>query len=506
MTNEEKLALYSMFRSDLCKFAKLFFTDMMEYDTAEFQEQMYNDLQVCDRLAQAAPRGFTKSTIGAVIYPCWASLLMVRRDICIISASETLAVEFLRKVRIQLTTNQKIMGLFGDVQSDKWTENHIVLKNGVNIRAKGAGGQIRGFRPDCIILDDIETDESVESEEQRKKLKEWLLKACLNTLLPGGQLILQGTLIHPLAVLSDFVDMPRQGWVRRKYRAYKDGIEDEGHELWPVARPHQWLQQRKSEIGSWAFAAEFMNDPRLDDSVPIKESYLRYWDYKPSEEVRVLPSQYSTVITIDPAYSEDDKADYKVCVPVHCDVHQNRYLGDYIRTHEPSGTFIDACLNLWLRHKKSCIALGIPNSGTEKEFFKAFVNRANERKLYPPIVELKNTFVNADTGVSTRNKKRRIIAALQPVFEQGKYYIHTNHTEARDELLTIGSSRWDDCVDAMTYAEQLIQPYFGNTMGNEDGRDGDGFNTATPSDDYGYGQGARQLDTAGMYDMVIGGG
>lgn len=462
----------------------------MQYKTASFQEEIYADLQNKDRVAIAAPRGFTKSTLGGVIYPCWASLLMVRKDICIISASETLSVEFLRKIRIELTTNRLIVDLFGDVQSDKWTENHIVLKNGVNIRAKGAGGQIRGFRPDCIILDDIETDDSVESEEQRKKLKEWLLKACLNTLLPGGQLVFLGTLIHPLSVLSDFVDIPRSGWSRRKYRAYSDGIEEKGHELWPDARPHEWLQQRKAEIGSWAFAAEFMNDPRLDDSVPIKDKYLRYWEE--------MPKQYSSVIAIDPAYSEEDKSDFKVAVLVACDQHMNRYLADYIRTHEPAGTFIDAVLNMWMRNRDTCVGLGCPNSGTEREFYRSLLNRANERKIYPPFIELKNTFVNNDTGVSTRNKKKRIIAALQPLFEQGKYYINVDHVEAKDELLTIGSSRWDDIVDAMTYAETIVQPYYGQTHDQYNNSGDSGFSDSERDGDYGY-SGVRETVGSSLF-------
>ena len=49
---------------------------------------------------------------------------------------------------------------------------------------------------------------------------------------------------------------------------------------------------------------------------------------------------------------------------------------------------------------------------------------------------------------------------LQPLFEQGKYYIHKNHVEAREELLTIGSSRWDDLVDTLAYAEQILTPMF----------------------------------------------
>lgn len=415
----------------------------------EFHKDIYRMIVKNNRVALAAPRGFAKSSIVSKIYPLWLALFAKRKDICIISASETLAVEHLRYIKQEIETSPKIKALWGDLKSSKWTENHLVLTNNVNIRAKGAGGQIRGFRPDCIILDDIETDDSVESEEQRKKIKNWLFKACLNTLLPGGQMILIGTLIHPLSVLADLLDTPN-GWEKKKFTAYKDGVEEAGHELWPEKRPHQWLQKRKSEIGSWAFSAEFMNNPMTDESAPIKTEMVRYW--------KELPSQLNLVITVDPAYSDEDKADFKVASLVGIDQQANRYLVDYIRTHNPLGEFIDSILNLYIRHKSLITAIGLPSTGTEKQFYSSFVEKANMRKVYPPVVELKHSF-QSSTGGQIRQKKARITAALQPLFEQGKYFIHSNHFEARDELLTIGSSRWDDIVDTMCYAEQILTPY-----------------------------------------------
>jgi phage terminase large subunit-like protein len=374
-----------------------------------------------------------------------------RKDICIISASETLAVEQLRNIKQEIETNPIILSLWGDIRGEKWTENHLTLKMStglVNIRAKGAGGQIRGFRPDCIILDDIETDESVESEDQRKKLKNWLFKACLNTLLPGGQLLIIGTLISPLSVLADLLDTPN-GWVKKKYQAYVDGVEEAGHELWAEMRPHEWLQQRKKEIGSWAFASEYMNDPRADASAPIKQNMIRFWE--------TLPNQMNLVIAVDPAYSDDDKADYKTAAMVGIDEHANRYLIDYVRTHNPMGEYIDSVINLYLRNKSLVTAIGLPNSGTEKQFFDSFLEKCNQRKVYPPVTELKHSFTS-QSGGQIRQKKHRIIAALQPLFEQGKYFLHSNHYEARDELLEIGSSRHDDLVDCLAYCEQILTP------------------------------------------------
>lgn len=416
----------------------------------KFHTEIHTLLQKEKRLCLAAPRGFAKSMICSVFYPAWLATFKKAKDICIISASENLAVDLMRKIKIMSESDELYIDLFGDMRSAKWTENHIILSNGVNIRAKGAGGQIRGFRPDVLILDDIETDESVQSEDQRKKLKNWLFKACLNTLLPDGQFIIVGTIIHYLSVLNDILDTPN-GWTKRRLTAYVDGIEEEGHALWEEQRPHKWLQERKAEIGSFAFASEYMNNPMADETAPIKVDQIRYWEE--------LPAQYSAVIAVDPAYSEDDKADYKTASLVLIDNQNNRYLSRYIHTHNPQGEFIDSVLNMYELHRGTITGIGIPNSGVEKAFYSSFLKRAEERRIYPPIIELKNSYISA-SGNSVTNKKSRIIACLQPIFEQGRYYIHKDHFEAREELLTIGASRHDDIVDTLAYAEQILTPNF----------------------------------------------
>ena len=96
-----------------------------------------------------------------------------------------------------------------------------------------------------------------------------------------------------------------------------------------------------------------------------------------------------------------------------------------------------------------------------------------------------------------------MIAALQPLFEQGKYYIGADMLEARDELMSIGVSRHDDLVDCMTYAENLIQPYYGQNMTNSDGDNVLLAVSSASSSDYGYGT------SRGVYespvDITIGG-
>ena len=384
------------------------------------------------------------SIICSVIYPLHQALFKEKQDICIISASESLSIEWLRKIRRELESNRMILAYFGDLKSSKWTENHLILKSGINIRARGAEGQIRGFRPDCVILDDIETDESVASEDRRKKLRNWLLKACINTLTPDGQLIWMGTIIDFLALLEEFLGKDIN-WVKKRYAGYIDGIEEEGHELWPALWPHNRLQDKKKEIGSWAFSAEIMNNPISDETAPIKPEQIRYYD--------TLPDKWSCVIIVDPAYKDDETADYKVSSVIAMDPNQNRYLVSYIRTHNPSGEFMDGILNQYLQFKNQLTSLGVPG-GVEGQFYKNLAEKAERRKLYPPFVIIKNVFAGK------RDKTSRIVAALQPLFEAGKYYIHKAHIEAKEELLTIGKSRWDDIVDSMAGAEQVLQSVY----------------------------------------------
>jgi hypothetical protein len=456
----EALLPYSLdFGAFVAKFLPRWLTSVVP----DFHKEIYRLVPVNKRLAVAAPRGFAKSTIISRFYPLWLACFGLAKDITIISASETLAIGFLRDIKREIEQNPLILECWGDLRTGKWTENHIILSTGTQIRARGAGGQIRGFRPDVIICDDIESDESVESEEQRKKIKDWLFKACLNTLLPDGQFIIIGTLIHPLSVLADLLAVDN-GWNKKIYRAYKDKRQEAGNELWGQLWTHEMLQRRKAEIGTWAFASEYMNDPVSDENTPIKDDQIRYW--------KEFPTQYSSVITVDPAYSDDEKSDYKTAVHIAIDQQMNRYSASYVRTHAPIGEFQDAVINLWLQNKNTVTAIGIPNSGVEKAFFDSFLRKCEERKLYPPVVELKNSFTQTGTSISIRGKKARVTAALQPLFEQGKYFIHANHYELRDELLTIGSSRNDDLVDCCAYAEQILQPFFEGGMGM-DSFDGD---------------------------------
>jgi len=446
---EQTINHYVNEENGLLHFAEDILSGFLSKLTPDFHREIYTLLTTKNRLALAAPRSFAKSTIVSVIYPIYVTLFKIKKDIVIISASETLAVEWLRKIKNEYLHNDVLRAFYVRIwgkepPSSKWSENHIILSNGVNIRGKGAEAQIRGFRPDLFLCDDIESDEGVRSEERRRHLKEWFEKAVIGTLDPSGQLVIIGTILHFLSLLNHLIEEAHDfGWQTKLFTAYEDGIQEPGHELWVAKWNHEDLQKRKAEIGSFAFSSEYMNNPVPEDAAAFKKDYLKYFtDLPPVALVQVF----------DPAYTENETSDYKAVSIIGKDSIGNRYLEHYIRTHRPMNDYLSMAVNQYKGYRPQVVALP---SGAEKHFYNSVVEFYAKNGCHPVFVELKNV-ATSQVGVSIRKKEARIVAALQGLFQGGKYYLRKDQQEAIDELLTFPAGKHDDILDTMAGAEQCL--------------------------------------------------
>lgn len=459
ISKADKEAILEHYFLNIQDFAQDMVPHWLSAKTPEFHKELYQLLRTEPLLAISAPRGFAKSTVCSKIFPLWAALFRVYGDISIISASEDFVVrEIMVPIKNELENNKRLIALFGEQKTDQWASSYFKLKNGIAFEGVGVNGQLRGGRRGVAILDDVESNDSVLSEEQRGKLRDKVNKEIIPKLLPESVCVIVGTIIHPLCYLKEILNNSNNGWTRREYRAYKDaratdtGKMHKGNELWPEMWSHDKLQKRAKAIGSTAFASEYLNDPVSDNASPIQEDNIRYWEE--------LPKEYSVYIALDPAYTENEKSDYKVAIAVAIDKDGNRYLLEYLRTHAPLGEYMEGCLNLYVKYKNRCIKFGVPG-GREVDFYNSIQERARKRQIFAPFCEIKYVIRDAQTGSSIRNKHERIVRTLQPHFENGTYYLHRTHQEAFDEILTFRSgSLHDDIVDAMSAVEQLVEPHY----------------------------------------------
>ena len=420
-----------------------------------FQSELFNKLDLIyktKRICVASPRSFLKSTTCSVEYPLRCAIFGHFKEILIVSNSEALAINFLRSIKTNIESNERILRHFGARWSDKWTENHLILTNPrVSIRAIGWGAQIRGFRPDLIIMDDIESDETVISEDIRKKMKDWILKAAINSLTVDGSIIWVGTLINRVSLLYDWIHNLPEGWHGVFNKAYIDGIQEEGKELWPEVWTHKRLQARKAEIGSWAFSSEFMNEPIPQDGNRFNPSTFQYFT---DEDLKGKST--GMYIAIDPAFSEEKTADFGVIMCILHDQEDNVYVYHMYRERTNSRKLIDEFKRIYKLYQPKIRAVGIEANGPQKSFYDQLVNECMAQGIYAPFKKFTGAIHTA--AGSKRSKPDRITYMLQPRLEAKKIFFRNDQYALIDELSLFPESKHDDASDCLAYSCALIEP------------------------------------------------
>jgi len=175
--------------------------------------------------AIASPRGSAKTTYFSFVDVLHAICFHTEEFIIIISESKSLAVERVMDIKSEIEGNDGIREFFGNLVGDVWKQDDLVCANGVRVVAKGRGGQIRGSkhkanRPSLIILDDVESSESVLSPIQREKIRQWYETDVRRAgrMDNDTKFRIVGTYLHPDALLPSLVEH-NPGYVGKKYKA-----------------------------------------------------------------------------------------------------------------------------------------------------------------------------------------------------------------------------------------------------------------------------------------------
>lgn len=214
------------------------------------------------RLLKIAPRGSAKSTIGTQLFSLWCALLKKKRFIIIAMDVWEQAALMLEAIKVELESNPRLAMDFPDAvgAGRRWREGEIVTRTDVMLLAAGARQKLRGrrfgpFRPDLVLLDDLENDENVTSPEYRQKLENWILKVVCELGPPDGSmdLVMVGTILHHDAVLVRLSRKP--GFQATKFKALLQ--EPDRMDLWEA---WQELYLNDSEEAADAFYVAHKRD------------------------------------------------------------------------------------------------------------------------------------------------------------------------------------------------------------------------------------------------------
>ncbi|MBV1817635.1 phage terminase large subunit [Bacteroidales bacterium MSK.15.36] len=442
-----------------------------------------------NRRAIEAPRGHAKSTTFTFKDALHASAYGYKHYILILSDSSEQSEGFLGDIKAEYEDNAAIKEDFGELQGKVWKTSVILLSTGVKIEAIGSGKKIRGrrhkqWRPDLIILDDIENDENVNTLEQRKKLANWFYKAVSKAGDTYTDIVYIGTLLHYDSLLAKVAKNPEYKSVKYRgvisfatnqslwnaweviytdlsndnrqedalnfFESNREEMLEETEVLWEAKLSYYDLMVIKVSEGEASFNSEIQNDPIDPDSCTFNEEWFDFYDGK---EPDFSDPRFVFFAANDPSLGKNKKSDTSAIIVIAKDT-RTGYMYVLVASVErrtPDVIITDAIetsKRLKLDYRKGLYKFGVETVQFQYFFKDVLVQRSAEAGEYLPIEEIQ----------SVQNKDMRI-QSLQPLVKNGYIKFSQKHKTLLQQMKEYPMGRNDDAPDALQMCVKLALDY-----------------------------------------------
>ncbi len=400
-------------------------------------------------IAAAAPREFAKSTVCSFGYVLHQICFGRRHFIIIGSDTEDLASDLTGYVYLELLYNERLHQDFGELVRPNKAVDDFVTRNDVRVKARGRGQRLRGlkhkqWRPDLVILDDLENDVNVRNPNIVQQILDWVQSAVYPAIEAQGTLMVIGTILRQRSALHLMLtnkEEPYCHFQRRLYRALKE----DGSSLWEARHPAAKLKQQKQLMGSVAFNREKMNEPAPEGGL-FEERWIHY--YHPDS---LKDKDLVSVGFFDPSLESGGSADYKAVITLGWAPQE---LVFYVLDAFIQKVTLEQTLRaIFNRHKeRPYLIFGVEDNLFQRLLLKEFDVLGRELGMLLPV-----------KGVTQRLAKETRVAGLAPLLERGKIRFIRGHSDQEllvEQLLYFPSrTLHDDGPDALEGAVRLAQKY-----------------------------------------------
>lgn len=439
------------------------------------------------RRAVAAPRGHAKSTNLTFKGTMHSTLYGYKHYPIIISDSSEQAEGFLDNIRVEFEENTAILEDFGSLAGSVWRSNVLVTKTNIKIEAIGSGKKIRGrkhrnWRPDLIILDDVENDENVRTPEQRSKLKNWFDKAVSKSGDDYTDIVYIGTLLHYDSLLAKTLTNPAYRSIKYKaviqfsqaddlwqqwesiftdlsnddresealafFQAHKEAMLEGTQVLWEEKLSYYDLMVMRVSEGEASFNSEEQNEPINPDDCLFMEEWFDYYN---ESEVNFGDPAFDFFGFIDPSLGKTKRSDFSAIVTLakHKGSGYMYVVDADIERRHPDRIIADVLAKeRWLR---ASFGHGYRKLGAETNQFQWFLKEelakaSAKAGLYLPIEEVQQT-----------SDKVMRIQTLQPDVKNKYIKFNRRHKRLLEQLTQFPMGAHDDGPDALEGARSIAK-------------------------------------------------
>lgn len=438
------------------------------------------------------PRGHAKTTYLSNVFPIYNIVFELRKYILVISETGAMSERFIEYVAEQLKYNKKLREDFGEllspkkIMNDKDNSEEFVTMNGIKVQASSIGKALRGarhgaYRPDLVIMDDLESSKNTNTKELRAKNLHWFS----SVIRPIGDptrtsFIYMGTLVHSTGLLpavlgmSDFSskiysaiikypermdlwghvegllrDLQNNTRLEQAYEFYQANKEemDKGVEvLWEGRFTYFDLIRIKVDVGSRSFASEYLNKPADAEDAIFKEDQFIYFEDRELKDGNGRPLRLDIVGFWDIAVGKSDRGDYNAIVTIGVE----------------KGTGLIYVLDAWASKCPMHDALKVAYQKIKEYGHKVFVVETisaqydSYRQLKEMLTKSRiyNTRIKA---VTPRTKKEVRIEQLEPLFENGVIRLRKHQFLLQEMLTQYPHHDHDDLPDALAGAVEQVR-------------------------------------------------
>ena len=343
------------------------------------------------RLLVMMPPRYGKSELCSRYTPAWYLGTYPDRRVMLCSFDAELAAGFGRWSRDLLRAFGPL--LFGvavrsdSAAADRWD---IAGRKG-GMLAAGIGGSITGRGADLLIIDDpVKSVEDAMSETLRVKAWDWFRGTALTRLEPGAAVIVIMTRWHEDDLGGRILGGDAKEWnvLRLPALAEENDLlgRQPGEALWPERYSVADLAQKKRDMGSWLFSAEYQQQPIPAEGNLFKACWLRH--YRPVSDNAidlggrvVLRRDCRHFVSCDLAASTKSSADYTVIACWAITPGDELVLVDLIRVRMEGPDIVPALKRVYAQYEP--YAIGVESTG----FQLTIVQEARRAGL--PITELR---------------------------------------------------------------------------------------------------------------------
>ncbi len=445
MIKDVKIRTASVTKS-MYLFFHFYFPHYITYPTAGFQKQIFHSIEKSETedLFIIAFRGSGKSTIVTTAYPIWAILgRQQKKFVVLICQTRNQARQQLGNIKSELETNELLkndLGPFSE-DADEWGIWSLVFKkSGARIIAASTEQSIRGirhrqWRPDLIILDDVQDVNSVKTLESRQNLSQWFHQDVIPLGEPGKtRIVAVGNLLHQDSLMMRIKQEIEKG--RSGVFKIIPLLDNKDRIAWLGKYPNMAaVEEEKLRHGNIAFEREFNLRIISDDDQVIPFEWIKTYDDIPKNV-----TMSKIIMAVDLAISEKDTADKTAIVSAGiCGWGKEAkiyFLPHPINKRMDFATMIEKVKNVFQANLNICqnVKILVEDVGYQRAAIQALSGEGL------PV-----------EGFKVNDDKRARLITVSGLIKNGQAIFPKIGTEIQIQQITgFGVERFDDLVDATT--------------------------------------------------------